>query len=361
MPISRKPNWGKWLYVPEVSVKDVVALSLDIDPDKVKISPHGWMGDTVIFEESQEFSDRIAVVRANLNKHPGLKLTQLIVADPLDSCVYLSRFHLFTKSVNWTLPPEFPQGESSECVVQVNRDRWLAQDAWSEAEFRDLLCGLEPNAARESTEEPNRAHEEIRRAVLMNALPVKSIGDATKADHFYAHHWFYAPDDAIRWAASKLPLFPKFPFRVADSKQPMETPVTEYMAGRILIEFERHLQEEIAKRQGRGDPAADALAHALLHLKSLEDSSSLAKVAIAAAQESNESGRASATDSEIRRLKKSIAVLALAIAERTAKYKRGDMPNATQRADLITDIVDARPDCAWPWIDKYACCYIGRA
>ena len=215
MSENRKPNWEKWRHFAEVNVIQVVALSLNIDPDKVKVSPLGWMNNTISFDESQEFANRIAVVRSNLGKHPALKLGTIIMGDPLHCGLSLARFHEFCKSVDWRLPPEFPQrGIADE--VPVNRERWLAEDAWSEAELRDMLCGLEPNSARESADETNRAREAIGRAVIFGALVSTTPADASKADKLYDHHRFFALNDAIKWAVSKQQLFPKFPFVRSD-------------------------------------------------------------------------------------------------------------------------------------------------
>ncbi len=95
-------------------------------------------------------------------------------------------------------------------------DEWKSADLWSEADLQALCCGLEPNAARSSTEELNNAQERIRRAVLAKVLPVASQPtDATDGDRMYGHHRFFEPAAATRWAAST---FSAFPFRQADFK-----------------------------------------------------------------------------------------------------------------------------------------------
>ena len=39
----KRPDWTLWLNLPKLKVWQAVALSLDIDPDSMKPSPHGWM------------------------------------------------------------------------------------------------------------------------------------------------------------------------------------------------------------------------------------------------------------------------------------------------------------------------------
>lgn len=93
-------------------------------------------------------------------------------------------------------------------------DEWKSVDLWSEADLQALCSGLEPNAARPSTAALNDAAEKIRRAVLAKRLPVASQPiDATAGDVMYAHHRFFEPAAAVRWAAPK---FPAFPYSLAD-------------------------------------------------------------------------------------------------------------------------------------------------
>jgi hypothetical protein len=41
---GRAPNWQKWKHVPVVKLYEAVALSLNIAPEKLRPSPHAWMG-----------------------------------------------------------------------------------------------------------------------------------------------------------------------------------------------------------------------------------------------------------------------------------------------------------------------------
>ena len=90
-------------------------------------------------------------------------------------------------------------------------ENWARKDLWSEGELGALCCGLEPNAARSSTEDLNNAAEAIRRAVLNKTLACVCPTDATAGDKLYGHARFFRPADAIQWAASKFPNLPKFP------------------------------------------------------------------------------------------------------------------------------------------------------
>lgn len=94
---------------------------------------------------------------------------------------------------------------------------WISKDLWSERELQELCCGLNPNEARQDTDELNQAAEAIKRAILSKKLPCICPSDATQADRLYGHARFFTPDDAIEWAAPK---FPNLPFKsVGQDKQ----------------------------------------------------------------------------------------------------------------------------------------------
>lgn len=55
-------------------------------------------------------------------------------------------------------------------------------------------------------------------------------------------------------------------------------------------------------------------------------------------------GDTTLSDNERKRLLKHIALLAMALAEKGQRYKRGDKPNANQIAEAVKDILEALPD-----------------
>ena len=63
---SRKPKWAKWKLIPNMPVWQVVALSLDIDPDEVARDGNDWMArGQYVNHEGREFQDRLDIVKAN--------------------------------------------------------------------------------------------------------------------------------------------------------------------------------------------------------------------------------------------------------------------------------------------------------
>ncbi|MBM0105196.1 hypothetical protein JM946_10560 [Steroidobacter sp. S1-65] len=99
---DRRPNWAKWRFVPDVEIWEGVALSLNIEPDKVNHHPHGWMADAHLFLESEEFNDRIFVLKRNRE----LRRTAVSLDDPVHSEVSLSEFAAYALSVGWKIPDE---------------------------------------------------------------------------------------------------------------------------------------------------------------------------------------------------------------------------------------------------------------
>lgn len=62
---ERLPRWGKWKLMPEVSLWKAVALSLNIEPDKIKYDRDAD-GDHP-FDEGDTFSDRLEVLKKNFS------------------------------------------------------------------------------------------------------------------------------------------------------------------------------------------------------------------------------------------------------------------------------------------------------
>ncbi|TBR15099.1 hypothetical protein [Rugosibacter aromaticivorans] len=62
---ERLPRWNKWRLMPEVKEWEAIALSLNIEPGKVKTDRNAWMGAAHPFDEGDEFDDRLTI----LNKH----------------------------------------------------------------------------------------------------------------------------------------------------------------------------------------------------------------------------------------------------------------------------------------------------
>lgn len=102
-PVVRKPNWRKWLNIPELPIWKAVALSLDIDPDKARYT-YNWKAEAHLTDESQEFKDRIEIAAAHVGRNPAL------TGEPADAfhqgelAVKLAEFAGWALSLHWKLP-----------------------------------------------------------------------------------------------------------------------------------------------------------------------------------------------------------------------------------------------------------------
>ena len=106
VPVVRKPNWEVWGNVPNVEVWEGVALSLDIEPRKVRMSQDGWMGGPGSFAhlEGESFADRLEVVCRNLTGPNALPLAGIVMGEPHYCKVPIAAFARFAISKRWAIP-----------------------------------------------------------------------------------------------------------------------------------------------------------------------------------------------------------------------------------------------------------------
>ena len=100
----RTPNWRKWRHVPTAKLWEAVALSLDIEPNQVRHNKHSWMAETHLFDEGEEFADRVFVTRKNLGKDPLLQPTLIQIGHPEACEVLLVDFVRWTQAIGWEIP-----------------------------------------------------------------------------------------------------------------------------------------------------------------------------------------------------------------------------------------------------------------
>lgn len=122
METIRSPNWEKWRYVPNVRLWEGVALSLNVEPGKVRHSDGSWMADTHLFNEPQDFQDRMFVAERNITTNKLLKVTGIVIGDPRDSSVTLSSFALWASSIGWEIPQELTEMSQSARVLDLEKD-----------------------------------------------------------------------------------------------------------------------------------------------------------------------------------------------------------------------------------------------
>jgi hypothetical protein len=63
--VDRTPTWDKWRLIDNLQPWQCAALWANIDPDKLRPHPDGWMVSRPLFCESQSFNDRLDLVLAH--------------------------------------------------------------------------------------------------------------------------------------------------------------------------------------------------------------------------------------------------------------------------------------------------------
>jgi hypothetical protein len=108
------PDWSEWLSVPRVKVWQACALSLDIEPNGMNASAHGWMapeGAPFFDEENfpspevmKDFEKRARVLLANI-ANDSFSAPVLNMASPKLDQLRLDEFVRWAVSkVTWTIP-----------------------------------------------------------------------------------------------------------------------------------------------------------------------------------------------------------------------------------------------------------------
>jgi hypothetical protein len=99
---DRTPNWDKWPLIPNCTLWECVALSLNIDPDKVHKE---WLEINLVIKESRKFNDRIAVALANAGDTGALRPTGYTM-DSKCWAVSLRQFAAWVRERGWDAPAE---------------------------------------------------------------------------------------------------------------------------------------------------------------------------------------------------------------------------------------------------------------
>jgi hypothetical protein len=104
---DRNPNWGTWAHVPSVTLPEAVALSLNIDPHKLRPNPHSWKAGRLLFQEGLEFENRLMLAERCLGETlPGPVNKMAVRYYDTDALVRLPEFAAWAQSVEWQIPAE---------------------------------------------------------------------------------------------------------------------------------------------------------------------------------------------------------------------------------------------------------------
>lgn len=116
---NRKPNWKKWNLIEDAEVWKVIALSLDIDPDKIKRNRSDWMsGGEYVNHEGNEFKDRLDVIKANYTKIDSSP--KAVNMNGIAYChINISKFTNWAINVDWEIPPEMKKASQKDVPINA--------------------------------------------------------------------------------------------------------------------------------------------------------------------------------------------------------------------------------------------------
>lgn len=115
--IDRKDSadWDLWAFIPHCEDWQAVALSLDIEPPEYSHRVIGW---------PPEYERRLKITRAHVeNKNLSRSKTNINNVD-------LAEFGRWAKSLNWSLPDEFPHGtevKAATASIDIDNDELLSE------------------------------------------------------------------------------------------------------------------------------------------------------------------------------------------------------------------------------------------
>ena len=120
----KRPDWTLWLNLPKLKVWQAVALSLDIDPDSMKPSGHGWMSgpDGALSFMPASFADDAQATE--FDKRRRIAAAQLAGRENADRAEGALRPFLdLAAGLGWPIPDalRLPMAEVSEPLLALLR------------------------------------------------------------------------------------------------------------------------------------------------------------------------------------------------------------------------------------------------
>lgn len=102
---DRRPNWDTWRLMPIATLQELIALSMDIDPEKVRYHRDGWMAnsDLPAYDEGNELNSRAKIVLRNTDSFEGVSWSSPFYR----SVVKVPSFVRWILGARLTVPSEF--------------------------------------------------------------------------------------------------------------------------------------------------------------------------------------------------------------------------------------------------------------
>jgi hypothetical protein len=269
------PDWSEWLSLPRVKVWQACALSLDIEPNAMNASAHGWMAPEGVpfFDEEnfpspevmKEFEKRARVLLANM-ANDSFSAPVLNMASPQLHQLRLDEFVRWAVTkAKWEIPEPLKSflavdagSSNAEAAGELDRDQrdfnasfaetvynehaidwryWVLQmPSLTAAQASRLMSALDPDvfedlAARPNENDPSRM---CKRAKAMQRLAeAEEFRSASPADWLaWAHERDLKIHDGFRLAVEELTQ----EARKADAITPQRKPLSREDALTAVIE-----------------------------------------------------------------------------------------------------------------------------
>lgn len=179
---NRPPDWNKWRLMPEARLWQCVALSMNIDPDKVNTDDVSWRGVRTLFNgESQEFRDRQDMACANAGEDGALRPADYGESPDFYS-VSLREFAAWVP-IGWESPPELlaMADEEAANAASASRDELETDATPRTAAFNDM-DGLEWREVSMMFIEPERVRITARGVVKTCTYEAMGFKNRVKRD-----------------------------------------------------------------------------------------------------------------------------------------------------------------------------------
>ena len=173
-----RADWDMWRHMLIVTLRQAVALSLDIDPDTLdfdaeyRLTPGLWEEAVLLFDNDPDVQDvyaehkkwrRIAnaeykkrwrIARAHLAAGKTLRLVSGVIDSP-GATVNLPEFGAWALSLGWSLPADFPRADAAQPTPKAAKRRDLELSTRERETLLKLVIGMaiegyryEPRAVR---------------------------------------------------------------------------------------------------------------------------------------------------------------------------------------------------------------------
>jgi hypothetical protein len=138
---DRRPNWDMWRLMPEATLGELVALSMNIDPAKVRYDRDARQcdGELPPYDEAEEFKTRARIVQRNTQ---ALENVSVSIGRPFQCKYKVPSFVRWILGAKLTVPPELASLLRDDASPQAMTDKAVEEGA----PFPHFITSARPEA-----------------------------------------------------------------------------------------------------------------------------------------------------------------------------------------------------------------------